>query len=208
MLDYLKKDRGLYRLNPIEETWFLPSQPDSGKKLGSLPELSRILLTSDGSMTQMLETIFLAKISINIKKQETVSPSVEVTGFAGLHEGSSALFREGWLTVNSKPLVYAHSLLFFSGDGVLPLSKIRAFDKPLGKIMRSNNLKTLRDSFHIGMVTSADIANELKMDSGSMFWGRLYRLTTDQGLTGVMFELFCPWLLKTYNMGGGGRNQV
>jgi len=197
VLDYLKRNLGSYRLYPDEDSWFSPSHQAADKKLEPLPELSRILLASDGSMTQMLETIFLSNVSINIKRQETVYPSMDVTSFAGLQEGSSALLREGWLTVDDRPLVYVQSLLFVLDDGILPLSMIREFDKPLGKIMRSENLKTFRDSFYIGKLTSPDIAKELDLDVHKGFWSRFYRLTTDQGLTGVMFELFCPWLLKT-----------
>jgi len=196
ILDYLKKSRGLYRVDPVDETWFSSSELVNNKGLEQLPELSRILLMSDGSMTQILETIFLSKVSIDIKMQKLISPGADVARFAGLDEGSQALLREGWLTVGDEALVYTHSLLFAAQDGDLPIAAIKKMDKPLGKMMRSDNIKTFRDRLQIGLIKSVDVAKELKAPQDSRFWARLYRLATDRGLTGVMFELFSPRLLS------------
>lgn len=192
MLNYIEKSNFLYDIKPVKDTWFHIKEFADHHLTNPLSPVARMLLTSDGSMTQMLESLLLSKISMSIERQEVI-----VTGDLDIVEsnGKEALAREAWLTDGKRPLIYAHSILF-SDDKSMNLDSIQKVSQPLGRMLRDNKVKTLRDECHMGMVGSDKIAKHLDMNSESSFWARYYRLTTDSGLYGVIFELFNPDLIE------------
>ncbi len=161
-----------------------------------LSPVARLLLTADGSMTQMLEALLFSPVSMVIERQEVVCPGRGITDLAGFEDGEKALAREAWLTAGRRPLIYAHSLLFTSGAGRYTLPSLREVKKPLGRLVRDDGIKTLRVGCRMGLVEAADVAVHLGISPDHEFWGRYYKLTTDQGLTGMIFELFSPELLE------------
>lgn len=196
MLKYLAKSKSAFDITPREDTWFdLEAFPDHHLST-PLPPVARLLLTADGSMTQMLEALTLSKISMTIERQEIVVPDSEILELAGIKEGERALAREAWLTDGQRPLIYAHSLLLTTNDEEYSLSTIRDVRKPLGRMVRDDGIKTLRQGCRMGLVNSTDIAEHLGLPADTDFWGRYYRLRTDRALTGIIFELFSPELLE------------
>lgn len=196
MLEYLIKNKTLYDVAPLKETWFGLEKFQDHHLVSPLSPVARLLLTSDGSMTQMLEALVLLNISMAIERQDIISPSASLSGIDEASEIEKALAREAWLTADNKPLVYAHSLLFAADSKPYSLDAIRDVTEPLGKMLRENNIKTSREGHRIGRVKSIEISGRLGLSPDEEFWARYYSLDTDAGLKGVIFEVFSPELFE------------
>ena len=196
MLEYLTKNKTLYDVAPLEETWFGLEEFQDHHLVAPLSPVARLLLTSDGSMTQMLESLVLLNISMAIERQDIISPAGSLSGVDTAGEIEAALAREAWLTAGNRPLVYAHSLLFAADSGSYSLDAIRDVTEPLGKMLRENDIKTSREGHRMGRVKSPEISGRLGLSSEEEFWARYYRLDTDADLKGVIFEVFSPELFE------------
>ena len=196
MLEYLIKNKTLYNIAPLKETWFGLEEFQDHHLASPLSPVARLLLTSDGSMTQMLESLVLSRISMSIERQDIISTQVPSAVAGETGEAKEALAREAWLTAGSGPLVFAHSLLFAEDSRLYPLDAIRNVTEPLGKMLRENNIKTSREGHRIGRIKSLEISQRLGLPADEDFWARYYSLDTDAGLKGVIFEVFSPGLFE------------
>jgi chorismate-pyruvate lyase len=147
-------------------------------------------------MTQMLESLVLLNVSMAIERQDIISLAGSLSGVDAAGEVETGLAREAWLTAGNRPLVYAHSLLFAADSEPYSLDDIRDVTEPLGKMLRENDIKTSREGHRMGRVKSPEISGRLALPSGEEFWARYYRLNTDAGLKGVIFEVFSPELFE------------
>ena len=196
VLDYLIQCKTLYDVVPLKETWFGLEEFQDHHLASPLSPVARLLLTSDGSMTQMLESLVLLNISMAIKRQEIISSAASLAGIDAVCRIDKALAREAWLTAGNRQLVYAHSLLFAADSNPYPLDSVREVREPLGKMLRENNVKTSREGHRMGRVKSLEISASLGLSPDEEFWARYYRLDTDAGLKGVIFEVFNPELFE------------
>ena len=192
MLTYLKENNQSYSISPIEDTWCTADELEGHHRITPLSPVARLLLTSDGSMTQMLEALNLSAVSMIIKRQEILSAqSLKMT----VPEVSErALAREALLATENRSLIFAHSLLFSNNEDSCSLESIMETEKPLGRMFIGDKIKTLRDGLKIGQVSSPDIAAHFDVPADATLWGRYYNLSTDRGLSGIIFELFSPHL--------------
>ena len=195
MLTYLKKNNSVYQINPREETWLDVDGLMKHSLSETLTPVARLLLTSDGSMTQMLEALTLSTVSMIMKRQEILTAGNALLSLKAFDGIEKALAREAWLSCKGKPLIYAHSLLA-TDDGSYSLESIRDTEKPLGRMLIDDGVKTFRGELAIGLVKSPDVANDLTLPSDTDFWGRYYKLSSDSGLSGIIFELFSPHLFQ------------
>ncbi|MBE9504727.1 MAG: chorismate lyase [Proteobacteria bacterium] len=162
----------------------------------ALSPVARLLLTSDGSMTRMLEALTLSTVSMIMKRQEILTAKNSLLNLKAFDCAGKALAREVWLSCNGKPLIYAHSLLLAADDGRYSLESIRDTEKPLGRMLIDDGVKTFRGELALGLVKSPDVAADLSLPSDTDFWGRYYKLSSDSGLSGIIFELFSPHLFQ------------
>ncbi len=192
VINYLKNCNSSYRINPLEETWFELAEFADHHLTTPLAPVARLLLTSDGSMTQMLESLLLTDVSMSIKKQETIEPEEDLRELAGAEGQKKALAREAWLTDGKSPLIYANSLIFAKDDEDASIDMLQKTEKPLGRMLIEKGVRTLRNNCRIGLVKSTELAAELGFSEETAFWSRHYSLSTDSGLRGIIFELFSP----------------
>lgn len=196
VLEYLKKNKTLYDVTPLEKTWFGLEEFQDHHLVAPLSPVARLLLTSDGSMTQMLESLVLLNISMVIERQDIISIAGSLFGMDASGEIETALAREAWLTAGNRLLVYAHSLLFAADSKPYSLDAIRGVTEPLGKMLRENDIKTSRERHRIGRITSQEISGRLGLSSADELWARYYSLDTDAGIKGAIFEVFSPELFE------------
>lgn len=196
MLEYLIKNKTLYDVAPLKETWFGLEEFQVHHLVSPLSPVARLLLTSDGSMTQMLESLVLLNVSMAIERQDIIVPAGSFFGIAAADGVETALAREAWLTDGKRYLVYAHSLLFTDDSKSYSLDAIRDVTEPLGKMLRESDIKTSREGHRIGRVKSPEISKRLGLSPDEKFWARYYNLDTDTGLKGVIFEVFSPELFE------------
>ena len=195
MLTYLKKSNNIYQINPMEETWVDVDVLMKSSLSESLSPVARLLLTSDGSMTQMLEALTLSTVSMIMKRQEILRAGNALLSLKVFDGIEKALAREAWLSCKGKPLIYAHSLLS-TDDGSYSLESVMDTEKPLGRMLIDVGAKTFRGELALGLVKSPDVAHDLSLSPDTDFWGRYYKLSSDSGLSGIIFELFSPHLFQ------------
>ncbi len=164
--------------------------------LKPLSSIGRLLLTSDGSMTQMLEALLLKKVSTEIICQKIVPLEQKIDAVPEIAPGDTLLSREAWLMDGQRPLIYACSLLAAEEEGDYSLDTIKEVNEPLGRMVRDKGIRTLRDRCCFGLVTSPVVAEKYGVGPDADLWARYYRLTTDSNFSGVIFELFSPSLFE------------
>lgn len=196
MITYLKNCKCAFKVEPLEDSWFDLNELDKHHLLKPLSPTARLLLTSDGSMTQMLEALTFSSASMVVEKQELLPAGHPLPELINRADTKEVLAREAWLYAGGKKLIYAHSLLTVSEENDRAINSIKETNKPLGKVLREDCVKTLRTSCKIGKVRSSSISTSLGIDPETLLWARYYKLNTDSGIDGIIFELFSPELLE------------
>lgn len=196
LLTYLKNCNCAFQIEPLEDSWFDLDELDKHHLLKPLSPTARLLLTSDGSMTQMLEALTFSSASMDIERQGLLPAGHQLPELISASDTKEVLDREAWLYAGGKKLIYAHSLLTVSEGNETAIDSIKETNKPLGKVLREDCVKTLRTSCRIGTVKSSGISTSFGIDPETILWARYYRLNTDSGIDGIIFELFSPELLE------------
>jgi len=196
MLTYLKNCNCAFRIEPLEDSWFDLGELDKHHLLSPLSPTARLLLTSDGSMTQMLEALTFSSASMHIERQELLPSGHPLPDLISRADTKEVLAREAWLCTGGKKLIYAHSLLTVSEWSETALDAVRETNKPLGKVLKEECVKTLRTSCRIGTARCSGISTGFGAAPETLLWARYYRLNTDSGIEGIIFELFSPELLE------------
>jgi chorismate-pyruvate lyase len=194
VLEYLTENKTLYGVIPLEETWFGLDEFQGHHLVAPLTPVARLLLTSDGSMTQMLESLVLSDVSMAIERQDIIAPVGTLTAMAATAVYGQALAREAWLMDGQRHLVYAHSLLFVADSGTYTLDAIKTVTEPLGKMLRGNDIKTSREAYRMGRIEAPEITKRFGCSPDEKLWARYYLLDTDVGIKGMIFEVFSPEL--------------
>ncbi len=120
-------------------------------KLESLPAFLRVLLTTDGTVTNSLEAFFWEPVAVElIRQQEQVL--VQAAPNVGLGEGDSALVRRVQLRGLNTSTVYveAESIVRFD---LLPegfQSDLKAQKLGIGELLRDCGLETYREILEVG----------------------------------------------------------
>lgn len=127
---------------------------------GNFSNTQKILLTTDGSITAILDVLF-GKITLSTLEQHTETATAENAELINVNEGADINFREIIMHKNNQPLIYAFSYI--------PLERltkeikedlIRA-DIPIGRILKNYNIESRREIRNIYVEKSNDTLKEL-----------------------------------------------
>jgi chorismate-pyruvate lyase len=109
---------------------------------GSLSEFQKILLTTDGTVTQLLEILTRQKVRVEKIGQQVIGggpPQLQV----GPDE--PVLSRRILLRGETRPLLYAHSWLVLSRLPAGMQESLQLTDTPIGRLWRQARLETYRE---------------------------------------------------------------
>ena len=178
------------------------------ERLNMLPQ-HRLLLLSDGSLTNFLEALSGSPVDVEIKNHETRRLNKEEAAYLEVIASQDAIVRDVWLIQNRKKLVYARSV--FPLAGLAPdrfnrgldkdfLNKIATSIEPLGRSLTEQGLLTFKDKLAICAVHCSDINNLLNLASRAILWAKRYRLTAEAAsggkcITASVTEIFSPELV-------------
>lgn len=175
----------------------------------------RLVVASDGSLTRLLETLYLSTIEVEIKGQKVGGIGKDMADYLGVEASSEAIIRDAWLVTplsgvkGKERLVYAHSVFLLQGLNKGFLERLKRGEEPLGHLLRTHNLFTLRDNWQIAVILCGSIARDLGLLQDTRFWARRYRLFTNpspgggevQGglpiVTVAIMEVFSPKILAS-----------
>lgn len=162
----------------------------------SVEPAERLLLSSDGSLTRLLESLYLFPIEVEVKNHKIELIENVIAEYLSVSPKQDAITRDIWLKKDRKRLVYAHSVFLSAGQSKDFLDKLIKGDEPLGRLLRSYNLLTLRDNWEISVIQCREIADDLGVPSDTPMWARRYRLLANpvsgSGITAAIMEIFSP----------------
>lgn len=154
----------------------------------------RILLTSDGSMTTLLEALRGGRIDLDVVRQGEEPIDDDTARRLGVRAHDPAITRHVWLTHDGRRLVYAFSILPTASLSPSLAEGIRRGVEPLGRLLDACGRPAVRDGLRIGRIHNADLSDALGTPSSAPLWCRRYRLAVEQTLTASIVEVFSPRL--------------
>lgn len=156
--------------------------------------LLRVLLTSDGSMTTLLEALRGGRIDLDVVRQGEEPIDDDTARRLGVPAHDPAITRHVWLTHDGRRLVYAVSVLPVASLSPSLAEGIRRGVEPLGRLLDACGRPAVRDGLRIGRIHNTGLADALGAPSSAPLWCRRYRLAVEQVLTASIFEVFSPRL--------------
>lgn len=167
----------------------------------SMEPAERLILSSDGSLTRLLESLYLFPVEVEIKNHKLGHIENVIAEYLGVEPKQDAIIRDIWLKGDGKRLVYAQSIFLGADLDKDFLDKLIKGDEPLGHLLRNHSLLTLRDKWEIGIVQCPEVASDLSIPSDTYLWARRYRLLanplTGSGITAAIMEVFSPEVIRS-----------
>jgi chorismate-pyruvate lyase len=155
--------------------------------IGELSSTQKILLTTDGSVTAILD-VLKGYVNINTLVQEFIPADKEMARNLNIKEGDTVNYRV--VVIKSKtPLIYAISLVPLQRlDNDFKEDLIRA-DIPIGRILKKHNIESRRE---IKSVFTEDASEELKeiFKSNSPLLNRTYNIIHNGEILIWLKEMF------------------
>ncbi len=157
--------------------WTGAGESGNDSRLTALKPSQLVLLTSDGSLTDMLEVLCNSKVEAEIKSSRSGTLGVAQSEFLGMEPGTAAIERNVWLKAGGRKLVYAHSIVPSSLLAKDLADDISGTEIPMGRILKGYYPFSMKDRIEIGIVLSDDIAGNLAIPPDTPLWARRYRLS-------------------------------
>lgn len=152
----------------------------------------RLLLSSDGTLVRLLQSLFLKPVRLSIQSQREVLIEDPLSGWLGIPPGEKGIERKAWLIQDVKR-VFAISILPISQLKPDFYQELLLGQKPFGEIIREKGLPTRRDRLEIYRLPQPEVAGALGLSESELFWARRYRLTISEQVSGAIFEVFSPF---------------
>jgi chorismate-pyruvate lyase len=113
------------------------------KKVGKLSNAQKILLTTDGSVTTILDVI-RGHVTIETLKQKFVEADTEMAQLLKIKEGDTVNYRVVVIKTE-EPLIYAISLIAVERLENDMKEDLIGADIPIGRILRKHNIESRRE---------------------------------------------------------------
>jgi chorismate-pyruvate lyase len=156
-----------------------------------LSTFQRILLTTDGTVTDILEAYLFEQIRVVKLSEQLVSLAHEIPSM-DLKEGTEVIVRKILLQgkISRKNVVYAESI-------VVPEKLEEKFRKalletkvPIGKIWFEQRVETFKEILDSKKEFAGDLADYFNIDSSDEMLSRTYRVVTNRKSVMMITEKF------------------
>lgn len=184
--------------------WFSPQGHPAELDLASLLPHQRQLLLSDGSLTLEIQLLWKAMVEVEVRFNGLTTLGAKESAFLEEMPDKGAIEREVWLTIDSRRLVYAHSLIPVDRIDKELLRDIDTHrDEPLGRVLTSRNVLFTKKKLELGVVCCEAASTGLGLDRHTALIARRYILHNTDGVPGhgikaAVTEVFSPEIV------GGG----
>ena len=180
-----------YNMQPLTD-WLEPDKFRDQYKNPFLNKKVHFILSSDCSLTGLLEEINQTSINLELMHQDKILVNRETAGILGIEEGEAVLKREAWLTKKEGRLVFANSLILLRNLDKGLIAKLEAGDKPLGYIFETSGIPVNRIDIKISSIECKQIADDIHYPADYAFWARKYNLISKERIQAVITEVFSP----------------
>ena len=143
----------------------------------SLDPLHRILLVTDGTLTDTLEAAFLEPIGLR-KLSADILPAREPVDGLDLATGERILDRKIILygETSGRPYIYAESLLALDRLPPRFREELMHSDTPMGRLWSEYKMETWKELLHVARHPAADLDEHLQIAADTECLTRRYRL--------------------------------
>lgn len=165
----------------------------------NLPPQQRLLLLSDGSLTNFLEALNQSPVDVEIKSRETRKMEKEEATYLEIGAVENAITRDVWLMQAGKKLVYARSIFPLHDLDRHFVERIAVGIEPIGKSLMGQGFLSSKDKLEICAVHCKDVNDALELAPQTILWAKHYRLIAQAGsagkkITTSITEIFSPEL--------------
>lgn len=145
----------------------------------SLSALQRILLTTDGTVVQLLEAWFDDPISLAGHQQFT-TPVGPTDGDLEPMEGETVLRRRVLLrgSRTQRNYVYADTAIVLDRLEATLRDALLSTSEPIGRLLQTYRIETMREVLHTGRRPAAALAAAFGIDSADELLFRVYRVVS------------------------------
>lgn len=157
----------------------------------SLGLLQRILVTTDGTVTEMLAAVFLEPIEL-VKLAVTIAPSPEPVPALELDGGSTLMRRQVILRGSKSGTPYAYAEVAIAADRLAPRLRDDLLESrvPLGQLWLSHRLETFKERPRVRQRPAGALARHLDVDEEDTLIERVYRAFTSGQPVFLVTEYF------------------
>ena len=162
--------------------------------VGKLSSAQKILLTTDGSVTAILD-VLKGHVDIETIKQEFIPADNEMAKNLDIDMGETVNYRVVIIKTTDEPLIYAISLVPLKRlDDDFKEDLIRA-DIPIGRILKKHNIESRRE---ITSIFTEEINGELEdiFETDSPILSRTYNIIHHDEILIWLKEMFPYSLFK------------
>ena len=145
--------------------------------LGPLSLLQRVLLMSDGTVTDIVEAAFEEPVRLVKLRMETV-PAAEPVAAPGIAAGAPLMRRQIMLQGASTGTTYVHAETLIALDALPPgfREELMETDAPIGRLWAQYQLETRKEMLRIWRTPGGDLARTYRVFSS----GKPIMLITEQ----------------------------
>jgi chorismate-pyruvate lyase len=156
----------------------------------------RALLTSDGSITLLLQTLLLVPIEVEVLRQEDIKLDHATADLLSADPGSAVLARDVWLTAKSRRIVRASSLILVGELSPSLLRDLRSSEKPMGLLLQESDERVTRDRLEIAPDADPPGRSTPEDPPVRQAWMRRYRMSLSSRPVALIQERFALDLLR------------
>jgi chorismate-pyruvate lyase len=157
----------------------------------SLSSFQRILLTTDGTVTEILEAHLWEAIQIHKLFQEVVETEFDIA-YLHVASGTKVLIRKVLLRgkMTHKNYIYAESITAVDHLDANLRHGLLKTQKPLGQLMIENRMETFREILVCRPVPAEDLAQYFAIKSEETLISRTYRVFSNRKPIMLITEKF------------------
>lgn len=146
-------------------------------EISDLEPLARILATTDGTVTEILEAWADDNVAVGqlSQREELLARPLSLLD-ASAH---SPVLRRDVLLVGARsqrPLLYAESLILAARLPAPIRDGLRNGRTPIGKLLRAHRLETYREFLHLGRAAAGPLALRFRIAPADLLIERTYRI--------------------------------
>lgn len=144
-------------------------------ELANLTPFQRILMITDGTVTEMLEAYLLEKICV-VKLKEEIGPLVYPLDDLDLSQDHPVICRQALLQgqQSQKNWVYAESIIILDRLDKEFRRKLTESSEPIGKLWGEFRTETYKEIIHSGKEPMGEVANYFESAPDELLLSRTY----------------------------------